>query len=405
MAMALEGIRVLDLTRLAPGPFCTWILGDLGADVLRIEEPPSTDRSRRMAGAGGGAPSGADTPSARERRLAFDVIGRNKRSMYLNLQKPEAREVFYRLARQADVVVEGFRPGVVQRLGVDYETLRPMNPRLVYCSISGYGQTGPYRLWPGHDINYISLGGALSIIGLEEDGQPAIPANLIADFAGGGLTAAAAIMAALLARERTGQGQYIDIAMAEGALGLMATMTSAYFASGAIPTRGTGPLTGGRAHYHVYRTKDGEWVSLGSLEPHFFATTCRLLGCEEFIPYQNDPTKQQEMVATFQRIFATRTRAEWMELFAGQEVCFMPVHDLGEALNNPHIRERGMVWELQHPTVGAVQQLASPFHLSETPPAFRFFAAAPGEHTDEVLRELGYDAETVRHFHETGVVE
>src|SRR5829696_822276 len=226
--LALEGIRVLDLSRLAPGPYCTMLLGDFGADVLLIEQAGEGAERRRNPTRAGGPPSDA------ERQQAFNALGRNKRSLGLNLKSPEAREVFYALAQEADVVVEGFRPGVVKRLGVDYETLATRNPRLVYLSLSGFGQSGPYAPLVGHDINYISIGGALGVTGWP--GQPpAIPMNLVADFAGGGLFAAFAILVALQARERSGRGQYIDMAMSDGVLSLLTSAASGVLAGGRPP--------------------------------------------------------------------------------------------------------------------------------------------------------------------------
>ncbi len=246
--MPLEDLKILDLSRLAPGPFCTMLLADLGADVIVVEPPPA---SRAALAMGALARSGDE-----ERAAAYNVMGRNKRSVILNLRDDDARKAFHRLDATADVVLEGFRPGVIGRLGVDYATISKINPRIVYCSLSGYGQTGPYRDLVGHDINYISIGGALGMIGWP--GQPpAIPLNVIADFAGGGLHAAFAILAALLARERTGRGQYVDIAMSDGVLYLLASVVGGYFGTGSAPGRGDTVLNGSVPHYNVYQCKDG----------------------------------------------------------------------------------------------------------------------------------------------------
>ncbi|MSQ28848.1 MAG: CoA transferase [Dehalococcoidia bacterium] len=274
--LPLQGYTVLDLTLRAPGPYCTWILGDLGADVLRVEEPHSRARED------------ARDPAEEEQRAAHDVLGRNKRSIALNLKNGEARDIFHRLCEGADAVVEGFRPGVVQRLGVDYETLRSINPRIIYCSLSGFGQTGPYRSLPGHDINYIALGGALGITG-HPGGPPAIPGNLLADFAGGGMQAAIGVLVALLHRERTGEGQQIDVAMSDGVVALMATAFSEYFATGEAPLPGETRLTGAVPYYQSYLTKDGRYLSVGCLEPWFFENLCRLLESADFLPHQHEP--------------------------------------------------------------------------------------------------------------------
>jgi crotonobetainyl-CoA:carnitine CoA-transferase CaiB-like acyl-CoA transferase len=333
----------------------------------------------------------------------YNALGRNKRSMILNLRDDEAREVFYKLAESADVVVEGFRPGVVNRLGVDYETLRKKNERIVYCSLSGYGQTGPYAGLVGHDINYISIGGALGMTGWP-DTPPAIPMNIIADFAGGGLHAAYAILAALLARERTGRGQYVDIAMSDGVLYLLAMSISTYYATGTAPKPGATILNGAAPLYNVYECADGGWISVGSLEPHFYANLCRALGREDFIGLQFDSSKRDEVFAHFRKEFKTKTRDEWFEVLKQTDICVAPVYSLDEALADPHNLARDMVVEVDHPEAGKAKQVGIGPKFSETPGAVRSPAPAPGTHTDEVLASLGYDADRIAALRERGVV-
>lgn len=386
--LALDDVRILDLSRLAPGPFCTMLLGDLGADVLLIEPPPSSRAGQAGQGSGD----------------AYDALRRNKRSIVLNLRDDEAREVFYKLAEAADVVLEGFRPGVVKRLAVDYETLRERNPRLIYCSLSGYGQAGPYADLVGHDINYISIGGALSMIGPSPEGPPAIPMNIIADFAAGGLHAAYGILAALHARERTGRGQYVDIAMSDGVLYLLSMIISGYFANGRVPEAGRTVLNGSAPHYNVYECKDGRWISLGSLEPHFWANLCQAMGREDFVSHQYDAAKRDEIFAHFRRQFKTKTRDEWFGILKQTDICVAPVLTLDEALRDPHNLSRGMVVEVEHPQVGRVKQVGIGTKLSETPGAVRTPPPAVGQHTDEVLASLGYDAERIRVLREGGAV-
>jgi crotonobetainyl-CoA:carnitine CoA-transferase CaiB-like acyl-CoA transferase len=386
--LALDDIRILDLSRLAPGPFCSMLLGDLGADVLLIEPPPDSRAGQ------GGVPAGD----------AHDALRRNKRSIVLNLRDEEARAVFYRLAESADVVLEGFRPGVVKRLAVDYETLREKNPRLIYCSLSGYGQTGPYAGMVGHDINYISIGGALGMIGPSPEGPPAIPMNVIADFAAGGLHAAYGILAALHARERTGRGQHVDIAMSDGVLYLLSMMVSAHFAGGRVPERGATVLNGSVPHYNVYQCADGKWISLGSLEPHFWVNLCRAMGREDFLLHQYDSAKREEIFAHFRQQFASKTRDEWFEILKQTDICVAPVLALDEALSNPHNLARDMVIEVEQPQGGRVKQVGIATKLSETPGAVRSTSPAPGQHTDEVLASLGYDAEAVRALRARGAV-
>ena len=396
--MPLEGVLVLDLSRLAPGPFCSMLLADLGADVLVVEAPPEA-----LPSGGALPPAFRREGEAAERAAAYNVLGRNKRSIILNLRHEEAREVFYRLADSADVVLEGFRPGVVRRLRVDFETLSARNPRLVYCSLSGYGQDGPYAGLVGHDINYISIGGALGMTGRR--GQPpAIPLNLLADFAGGGLHAAFAILAALIARQKTGRGQHVDIAMSDGVLYLLAMAVGQYFYNGSVPEAGRHLLNGGAPHYDVYETKDGRWISIGSLEPHFFANLCRALGCEQFIPQQYDASKREEMAAYFRQQFLTKTRDQWFEILSKTDVCVAPVYSLDEALADPHNRARGMVVEVEHPRLGAVKHVGIGPKFSETPGLVRSTAPRSGQHTDEVLASLGYTRDQVAALRESGAV-
>jgi crotonobetainyl-CoA:carnitine CoA-transferase CaiB-like acyl-CoA transferase len=396
--LALEGIRVLDLSRLAPGPYCSMLLADLGADVLLVEEPVGSGGRYTSQPA-----SRLATPDTSERATAFNALSRNKSSIALNLKNEAARQVFYKLAERADVVLEGFRPGVVKRLGVDYDTLSRINPRIVYCSLSGYGQSGPYAGLVGHDINYISIGGALGMIGWPGT-PPAIPMNIIADFAGGGLYSAFAILAAIIARERTGQGQYIDMAMADGVISLLASAVSQYFASGVPPRPGQALLNGGVPFYHVYETKDGKWLSIGCLEPWFWEALCRALGREDLIPHQMNADRYPEMFDYFRQEFKTRTRDEWFEYLRQFDICVGPVYSLDEVFNDPQVRARGMVVELEHPTVGKVQQVGVGAKFSQTPGSVRSLAPHRGQHTEEVLLDLGYNRQQIEELRAEGSV-
>ncbi|MEX1195919.1 MAG: CaiB/BaiF CoA-transferase family protein [Dehalococcoidia bacterium] len=385
--MPLEGIRVLDMSGLAPGPYCTMLLGDLGADVIVIEATPGAGRRMDMG--------------QNARTLAYDPLRRNKRSIGLNLKDPHAQEAFLRLAEGADVVIEGYRPGVVKRLGVDYEAVSKHNPRAVYCSLSGYGQTGPYSGLVGHDINYISLGGALGATGWPET-PPAIPLNVIADFAGGGLYAAFAILTAIVAREKTGRGQYVDMAMSDGVTSLLAMSSGQFFGGGHVPQRGADFLNGGIPAYTVYECSDGKWLSIGSLEPWFWAETCKALGCDDFIPHQNNRDKFPEMFEWLRAKFKERTRDEWFEELRQRDICVGPVLALDEVFDNPHVQARNMVVEVQHPEFGPVKHVGIGPKFSETPGAIRSTAPARGEHTDEVLSEAGFSAEDIAALRETG---
>jgi crotonobetainyl-CoA:carnitine CoA-transferase CaiB-like acyl-CoA transferase len=386
--MPLEGIRVLDLTRLAPGPFCTMLLGDLGADVVVVEEPPGVGRR-------------FDTGTS-ERAQAYNALARNKRSAGLNLKEARAQEAFLRLAEKADVVLEGFRPGVVKRLGVDYETVAARNARIVYCSLSGYGQTGPYAGLVGHDINYISVGGALGAIGWPGT-PPAIPLNIIADFAGGGLYAAFAILAAIIARQSTGRGQYIDMAMSDGVTSLLAFSSSQYFSAQHTPGRGVDFLNGGVPAYCVYETADGKWLSIGCLEPWFWAELCQALGCEEYTPQQMNREKFPEMFDYFRRRFKEKTRDEWFQELRQRDICVAPVYGLDEVFADPHVQARQMVVEVDHPEFGKVKQVGVGPKFSETPGSVRSTAPKRGAHTDELLREAGYSPAEIDEMKAAGI--
>lgn len=386
--MPLEGIRILDLTRLAPGPFCTMLLADLGADVIVVEEPPGVGRRLDMG--------------TSDRALAFNALGRNKRSAGLNLKDERAQEAFLRMSEKADVVVEGFRPGVVKRLGVGYETVSARNPRIIYCSLSGYGQTGPYADLVGHDINYISIGGALGAIGWP-DTPPAIPLNLIADFAGGGLYAAFAILAAIIARRQTGRGQYIDMAMSDGVTSLMTFIGNYYFGAGHVVRPGADMLNGGMPAYSVYETSDGKWLSIGCLEPWFWSELCRALGCEEYIPHQANREKFPEMFDHLRRRFKEKTRDEWFQELRQKDICVAPVLAFDEVFEDPHVRSRGMLAEVEHPELGKVKQVGIGPKFSETPGGVRHTSPKRGEHTDEALREAGYSDAEIQEMRSQGI--
>ena len=386
--MALEGIKVLDFCRNAPGMFATMILADLGAEVLMIERPMDEMRAayERIV-------AGIESPEDERRHASFNALQRNKRSIALNLKEPEALEVFRKLAADADVVVEGFRPGVVDRLGVGYEQVKMINPRTIYCSVSGYGQTGPYSQMAGHDINYISFAGALGLIGDSPDGKPVIPLNLIADYAGGGLCGAVGILAALMAREQTGRGQYVDIAMTEGVLYMLCGAIADALSQGYVAKRGETRLNGGSPFYNVYRTADGKYFSIAAIEPWFWENLCRAIGREDLIPHQQaGEERRAEIASTLEAIFLTRTREEWFEALRNANISVGKVYDLDEALADPQAMARGMVVELEAPGVpeGRVTQPGIPFHLSETPGEVRHAGSVTGQHTADVLAALGY---------------
>ncbi len=396
MAMALDGIKVVDLSRMAPGPFCTMVLGDLGADVIRVEEPGGGRMARERAG-------GTDESEAR-RAAAFNALNRNKRSIALNLKEESAQKVLHQLVRDADVFVEGFRPGVVSRLGCDYETLSGINTRLVYCSLSGYGQDGPYSSLVGHDINYISVGGALGVIG-ERGGPPVIPYNIIADFAGGGLHAATAILAAIIARGHTGKGQYVDIAMSDGVAYMMASVMSAYFSDGVVASPGAMSLNGAAPYYNVYKCRDGRYLSVGCIEPWFWAALCNALGRDDLIPIQFDAERAEYIKGELRDIFITKDRDEWWETLSGIEnIAVAKVSSLDEVASDPQNLNRNMVIQTGEVDGQPVRQVGIGPKLSDTPGSVRFTGATTGQHTDEVLDELGYSVEDIAVLRESEAV-
>lgn len=384
--LPLSGIKVLDLSRLLPGPFCSMVLADFGAEVIKVEDTDMGDYMRDMPGLGG----------------SFNSLNRNKKSLALNLKDEAGREVFYRLAKVADVVLEGFRPGVTARLGIDYLSLKVLNPRLVYCSLTGYGQSGPRAARAGHDINYMALAGALDITG-EAGGHPVAPGVQVADIGGGAMWAVTGILLALAARDRTGEGQYVDVAMLDGVISWLPLAAATLYATGIPPRRGAGVLTGGYACYRVYQTGDGRYLSLGALEPKFWAAFCRRLGRADLIEDQFAPSpRQQEVISEVEGILTSRTRQEWVEFFDGLDICLEPVLDLAEALAEPHAQAREML--LRDPAGGEMPLLAVPVKLSATPAAVTSPAPKWGQDTVEVLAAAGYSDGEIAELELAGVI-
>jgi len=398
--LALGGITVLDLSWQGPGPFCTMILGDLGAEVIRVGPP-----------AGAGARQFARQAGARQ--IAYQAVHRNKKSILINLKSDEGRAIFHKLAAEADVIVEGFRPGVAERLGIDYSRLSKINPKIIYCAITGYGQGGPYRDLPGHDVNYISFAGALNLIG-EANRPPVIPLNLIADYGGAGMSAAIGILSALMARSKTGKGQYIDISLTDTVISLLTeSVLDGYFLTGVAPKRGESVLSGGYPNYTIYETKDGRFISLGCLEPWLWENLCRVIGKDEFIPFnpvgerlpdQTGDEKRREVLSALRQLFLTKTRDEWFEFLSHRDIPIGKVYSLDEVFADPQVLHRKMVIELEHPTEGMVKQVGIAIKLSDTPGKVRSFAPLPGEHTETVLLGLGYSRQRINELRQQGVV-
>jgi alpha-methylacyl-CoA racemase len=392
---ALEGVRVLDLTRLLPGGFCTLLLADMGADVLKVEDTGTGDYIRWMPPYYGGEEQRQDGIAS----AYFLALNRNKRSLRLNLKDERGRDVLLRLVEDYDVVVESFRPGVMDRLGVGYEALRARNRRVIYCPISGYGQDGPLTARSGHDTNYLALTGLLGLTG-RRGGPPIQSAGQIADLGGGGLMAAVGILAALHERERSGEGQVVDVSMTDGALSWLAMVAARYFAEQQVPRRGEPELAGGIACYFPYETKDQKWVSLGALEPKFWQNWCNGAGRPDLIEKQFEHP-DSEAGAEIAAVFRERTRDEWTAFAGEHDCCLEPILDLDEVLDSELVRARGMVVELDQPGIGPVKQVGAPIKLSRTPADTTGAAPALGADTDEVLREIGVDPQPLR---EDGVV-
>jgi crotonobetainyl-CoA:carnitine CoA-transferase CaiB-like acyl-CoA transferase len=377
------------------------ILGDLGADIIKIEEPGApTGRRAQQAGAAGGrmrTPGGfGGSP--------FNALNRNKKSIGLNLKSSPGKEIYIRLAQRADVIVEEFRPGVAERLGLDYETLSAVNKALIYCAITGYGQTGPYRNLVGHDLNYIATAGALSIMG-RKDQPPTIPHNILADYAGGGFHGALGILAALLARHQTGRGQYVDISMMDGTMLLLAQSFATFYSTGQLPKRGETMLDGALPHYNAYLTKDDKYITIGSLEPWFFANLCKAMGREDFAEHEFNPEKHSEIRHHFEQTFKTKTRDEWMELLSKTDICVGPMLTLDEVESNPQVKARNMIVELDAPGHGKVKQVGISIKLSDTPGSIRSLAPDLGQNSDEILGELGYSKTDIEKWRAQGAIK
>ena len=366
--LPLEGVKILDLARLGPGPHASQILGDFGADIIKIE-PPSR--------------GGAELTMP-------DVLRRNTRSMRLNLKKPEGREVFEKLVRKVDVVVEGFRPGVAAKLGMDYDSLSKIRPDIISVSLSGLGQEGPYALVAAHDLNYQSLAGVPHMTG-DIDGPPKIPGNAIADDAGG-ISAALAIMIALFHRERTGEGQYVDFAMVDTLLNMMLLQLNEVQETGVSPRRGETTLSGKYAFYNIYECADGKSLSLGTFEPWFWRKLCELIGVPEFADrqYPESADEIESQKHALRNIFLTRPRDEWVDLLMREDTCVTPVLSLDEVMANEHHRARGAILAGSDIGAGFIDQVGMIYKFSKTPGAIRRRAPETGADTADILREIGY---------------
>lgn len=397
----LDGIKILDFTRLLPGEYCSQLLADFGAEVIKIEDTGKGDYGRWVH------PMICGTMIDETVSAYFASLNRNKKSIKLNMKDPAGKDIFLKLAKDADVVLESFRPGVMDRLGVGYETLKKINPGLIYCALSGYGQDGPYKFVPGHDCNYLAIAGVLGMQG-ERGGPPILSGVQIADVSGGGQNSIQGILLALLARTKTGRGQFVDISMLDGAVAFLAQHAGNFFGDGKEPRRSEMNLNGGYACFRVYRAGDGKYMVLGALEEKFWEQFCIAVNKEVLINEQFAPLERQlEIAAELQTLFEQKSCAEWIEFFKTVDTCITAVNGLKEAFEDPQVIHRKMIQTLTYKTKDGkemtIRQVGVPIKLSETPGTLRSGPPRFGEHTDEVLAGIGYTPAEIAVLHEKGV--
>jgi len=375
----LSGVKVIELVGIGPGPFAAMLLADLGADVVRVHRAQSVERGFDP----GGVP----------------IMDRNRRSIGVDLKNPEGVETVLRLVESADALLEGYRPGVTERLGVGPDACLARNPKLVYGRMTGWGQDGPLASAAGHDINYIALAGALAHFGRAGE-KPTPPLNLIGDFGGGGLMLAFGIVCAVLEARTSGQGQVVDAAMVDGAATLMSFVWGMKAVGAFREEQGTNLLDSGAPHYDTYETSDGKFIALGALEEQFYAEFLEKTGlASEGLPAVTDQSAWPALRQRFTELFTSKTRDEWCDLLEGSDACFAPVLPMSEAANHPHIKERGTIVEFE----GLLQPAPAP-RFSRTPAEIRSAAPKPGQHTDEVLMEWGFGADDVAKLREVGAI-
>ena len=392
MSGPLASLKVLDFSTLLPGPFATLMLADMGAEVLRVESPTRPDMVRLL-------PPSEDGVSA-----VHGYINRSKRSIAVDLKKPEGKEIIRRLVAEYDIIVEQFRPGVMDRLGVGYEDLKAINPGLIYCSITGYGQDGPYRDRAGHDLNYLSIAGMTAYNGRKASG-PAPMAFQVADIAGGSCHAVMGVLAAVIHRQSTGEGQHVDISMTDAAFSLHGLAAPPALVGGQDPDLETTQLNGG-GFYDCYRTRDGRFMSVAGLEPQFFTQFCQAIGKPELTSkgMTLDPSVVAEVKAEIAEVIGGQDYEHWCRVFADLDCCVEPVLSFSEATEHPQLKARDMVVEVPRHDGGKQRQVASPFKFSATPVGYRFSGARLGQHSDEVLADHGFSAEDIQAFKDSGAV-
>lgn len=391
----LNGLKILDFSSLLPGPLATMMFADLGAEVIHIESERRVDLMRIM-------------PPYDEDRESYihQHLNRSKKSLQLNLKSDEGAEIIKKLVQDYDIVIEGFRPGVMKRLGIDYETLRAINPRLIYCAITGYGQTGPYATRPGHDNNYLSLGGVLDH-SRHKDKKPVAMGIQIADIAGGTMHAAVGILAAALHREKTGEGKFIDVSMTDAMFAMNALYGAQYFGSGRAPQPEEEILNGG-TFYDYYRTKDGRYFSVGSLEPQFRKLLCEALDIPELIDstFNDSSYTQQRFKEAVKDAFCSKTFNQWLEIFNEDfHGCVEPVLTFDEACEHPQIQARNMVVEIPKSDGTTQRQIGTALKFEGVEPTYQYVGAKMGAHTEEILTDYGYSKEQIEELTKLGVLK
>jgi crotonobetainyl-CoA:carnitine CoA-transferase CaiB-like acyl-CoA transferase len=402
LASALSGIKVLDMTGLGPSSVAAMMMGDMGAEVIKIDLPPGGG----SRGVGEGIPFMPTEEEEVEKANVWTATNRNKKSVAINLRTEAGQRVFQKLAQTSDVIIESFRPGVMDRMNAGYQAISKINPRIIYCSVSGYGQTGPYRNFPGHDANYSGMGGVLGLTGESQEGKPVIALNIVADIAVAVFEAVIGILLAVCARERTGRGQHVDISMTDGVVSLLTVVPGAeeYLYSQVLPRRGETMTSGNRPYYAVYQTKDKKYLSVCPIEPRFWSNLCHTIGREDLIPQQFDPSKEGELRSQLSRIFLTKSRDEWFELLTKADVPVGKVLDMDELFSDPQVLHRQMVIELDHPKFGKVKQIGIGIKLSDTPGEVRTLAHRLGQDTSEVLSGLGYSQSEMKDLRQQGAI-
>ncbi len=386
-APLLAGIKVLDLASVGPAARCSRMLADYGAEVIKV------------------GPTAKHGQAQIQPPYFSYGAGRGWQKMQINLKEQAGKDTFLRLSKTADVVIESFRPGVAARIGVGYEAVRAVNPGIVYCSVSGYGQDGPYKNWAGHDINYLALGGLLGCQGKREDGGPAIPGATVADSAGGGMQAVIAILAALLKKQTTGEGAWLDVSIADGVLSLTSLNIEQYLATGEEPKAGNTLLTGRYACYDVYECADGKWISVGAIENVFYRNLCRLLDCEALGDFQMDDAKQAEIRAAFAQAFQRKTRDVWVAELAPNDTCTAPVYGIAELVDDPQLLARHVFCEAEHEKRGVFRQVGPVLAGGNRLQPRLAVADRSTTQTDGILQSAGFEANEIAKLRSEGIVE